>query len=122
MIKELSKKYFANHPLKEFSAARFEYSLYTMKGIEELVNDRFKPDAKDLQDETVIDSAVKPGELLQCMRKGLSGKNRQKLRNKILENEAEMMLLIQRRAVTNLQDEFQIKYRSFFSSLQRKML
>jgi len=106
MIKQLSKKYFASHPLKEFSAARFEYSLYTMPGIEELANGMFKPDSKDLQDEVAIDEADKPEELLKCMKKGVSGINRQKLRNKVLEHEAEMKLLIQRRAITNLQDIF----------------
>lgn len=106
MIKELSKKYFANHPLKDFSAARFEYSLYTMADIEELVNNRYKPDLKDLQDEAIIDLAVRPEELLQCMRKSFSGSNRQKLHNKVLENEVEMKTLIQRRVITNLQDIF----------------
>ncbi|WP_313164287.1 hypothetical protein [Sedimentibacter sp.] len=67
MIKELSKKYFTSHPLKEFSAARFEYSLYTMQDIEKLVNGRFNLDLKDLHNEAVIESAVKPEELLQCM-------------------------------------------------------
>lgn len=106
MIKELNKNYFRNHPLKELSAARIEYSLYLMDGIEELVNRMFKPDAKDLQDEAAIDSAVKPEELLRCMRKGLSGNNREKLRKKVLEHEAEMKPLIQRRAITNLQSIF----------------
>lgn len=106
MIKELSKEYFASHPLKEFSAARFEYSIYTMVGIEKLVSDRFTPSLKDLQDEAIIDSAVKPEELLQCMRKSLSGSNRQRLRNKVLDNETEMKLLIKRKAITNIQDIF----------------
>ncbi len=106
MIKELSKKYFASHPLKELSAARFEYSLYTMAGIEKIISDRFTPNLKDLQDEAIIDSAVKPEELLQCMRKGISGSNKQKLRNRVLDNEAEMKPLIQRRAITSLQDIF----------------
>lgn len=106
MIKELSNKYFESHPLKELSAARLVYSLYTMAGVEELVNDIFKPGAKDLLDEAIIDSAVKPEELLQCMRKSISGINRQKLRNKVLRHEVEMRTLIQRRAITNLQDVF----------------
>ncbi len=106
MIKQLSKKYFADHPLKEISTARFEYSLYTMDGIDKLVSEMFKPNSKDLQDEKVIDSAVKPEELLKLMRKQLSGVNRQKLRDKILEYEAEMMPLIQRGVITKRQDIF----------------
>lgn len=108
MIKELNKKYFKNHPLKEISAARFEYSLYTMDGIEKLVNDalkdKLKSNLEDLKDEAAIESTVKPEELLKYMRKGISANNRQKLRDKILEYEAEMKPLIQRRAITNLQD------------------
>lgn len=106
MIKELSKRYFDSHPLEEFSAARFEYSLYLMHGIEEHVNVLFTPDSKDLQDEAAIDSAIKPEELLQYMRKSVSGSNSQKLRNKVLEHEAEMKPVIQRRAITNLQGIF----------------
>ncbi len=108
MIKELNKNYFNKHPLKELSAARFEYSIYTMDGIEELVNnalkDILKPNSEDLKDAAAIDSAVKPEELLKYMRKGISGLNRQRLRDKILEYEAEMKPLIQGRAITNLQD------------------
>ena len=108
MIKELNQKYFKNHPLKEFSTARFEYSLYTMDGIEKLVNnalkDKLKPDSEDFKDAAAIDAAAKPEELLKYMRKGISGFNRQKLREKILEYEVEMKPLIQRRAITNLQD------------------
>ncbi len=108
MIKELNKKYFKNHPLKEFSAARFEYSLYTMNGIEELVNDalkdKLKPNLEDLKDASAIETIATPKELIEYMRKGISGNNRQKLREKILEYEAEMKLLIKSRAITNLQD------------------
>ena len=97
MIKELNQKYFKNHPLKEFSAARFEYSLYTMDGIEKLVNnalkDKLKPDSEDFKDAAAIDAAAKPEELLKYMRKGISGFNRQKLRDKILEYEVEMQPL-----------------------------
>ena len=108
MIKELNQRYFKNHPLKEFSAARFEYSLYTMDGIGELVNDvlkdKLEPNLEGLKDAAAIDSTVKPEELLKYMRKGISGNNRQKLRKKILEYEVEMKPLVQERAITNLQD------------------
>jgi len=106
MIKELNKKYFANHPLKEFSAARFEYSLYLEAGIEDEVRNLVELDSKDLQDEAVIDAANKPEELLQCMRKGVSVIIRFKLHSKVLEYEEEMRPLIQKRAMTNLQDIF----------------
>lgn len=106
MINGLNKRYFAKHPLKELSPARFEYSLYTMAEIETSVNALFKPNANDLQGEAMIELAEKPEELLKFMRKGLSGNNRQKLRAKVLEHETEMKPLIQKKAMTNLQDYF----------------
>lgn len=106
MIKELDKKYFEKHPLKEFSVARFEYSLYEMPEVEKLANKAFKPDSNDLRDEAMIEAADTPDELLKCMRKGLLGSNRRKLREKVLAHEAEMKPLIKKRAITNLQDFF----------------
>lgn len=106
MMKELNDEYFAKHPLKDISAARFEYNLYNIPEVERLANRVYKLDSKDLQDEAMIEAAVTPEELLKCMRKGLLGSNRLKLREKVLAYETEMKPLIKKRAITNLQDFF----------------
>lgn len=104
--KRIKQEIFYKHPLKEFSAARFEYSLYGMPEVEKLANKAFKPDSNDLRDEAMIEAADTPEELLKCMRKGLLGSNRRKLREKVLAHEVEMKPLIKKRAITNLQDFF----------------
>ena len=99
-----------SHPYKDFSAARFEYSLYLMPETEEIANqyisEHFVPSDDDTEKEQEINNADNTDELIRLMRKPLSGTNRTLLRKKILQYENEILPFIQRRAMTNRQDIF----------------
>ena len=105
------KRFLKIHPDKPFSAAKFEYSLYLSPEAEEITNTIIdnsieKTEEEDLIYATKINQTDNPEELLQLMRKELSGLNKAALRKKILQYEDKMRLLIQRKALTNRQDIF----------------
>lgn len=107
--KEISR-FFDTHPLEEFSAARFAYSLYFMPEAEEIVEEYVQkflhPSEGDIRDEGEIHAAETADEWIRLMRKPLSKTNQSMLRKKLLEHEDEVLPLIQKRALTNRQDEF----------------
>lgn len=110
MTKKEIRNFLHNHPPKEFSAARLEYSIYLTPGMEEAVNqyvaEHLVPTDKDIKREQEIIAAETMDELIRLMRKPLSGANRVLLRKKILQYENEILPLIQSRAMTNMQDIF----------------
>ena len=90
-IKSEVKKFLDTHRDVEFSAAKFEYSIYlygeaSQKAIE-IANSRYPKTVADLELEKLILEVTEPVEVLKLMRKELSGSNRSILRNKIMEYE-----------------------------------
>ncbi|MBP3889567.1 MAG: hypothetical protein J6F30_18250 [Cellulosilyticum sp.] len=110
MTKKEIKRFLELHPDKPISAAKFEYSWYLMPEASEIANtileETIKKTEEDLMYETKIAKIDNPEELLHLMRKKLSGLNRSALRKKILEYEEGMLPLIQRKALTSMQDIF----------------
>lgn len=109
-IKNKVKKFSDTHRDVEFSAAKFEYSIYlygeaSQKAIE-LANSRCPKTVADLELEKLILEATEPVELLKLMRKELSGSNRSILRNKIMEYEDELLPMIKEKCIRNKQDVF----------------
>ena len=103
-------KFLKTHPDKEFSAAKFEYSLYLEPKAEEYVNKIAEKilakSEKDLEYEKLIEHTIVPEELLRLMRKSLSGLNRSSLRRKILDYEEKMLPLIKEKSIRSMQDIF----------------
>lgn len=98
-----------SHPDKPFSAAKLHYSLYLEPEIEEQAKNyamEMEKTEEDLKYEKVIADTEEPEELLGLMRKNMSGLNRDALRKKILEKEAEMLPYIQKKVRNNGQDVF----------------
>lgn len=109
-IKKEAKKFLDTHRDKEFSAAKFEYSIYlygeASEKVIEYANSRFPKTEKDLELEKVITETTEPNELLRLMRKELSGSNRSALREKIMEYEQELLPMIKEKCIRNKQDVF----------------
>lgn len=109
-IKNEVRKFLDTHRDIKFSAAKFEYSVYSdlemNERITDLVNNQFTHTKEDLELKKMIESAVLPDEMLRLMRKGLSGSNRSFLREKILEHEQELLPLIKEKCIRNKQDIF----------------
>lgn len=108
-IKNEVKKFLDTHRDVEFSAAKFEYSIYlcgeaSQKAIE-IANSRCPKTITDLELEKVISETTEPVELLRLMRKELSGFNRSMLRSKIMEYEDELLPMI-KKCIRNKQDVF----------------
>lgn len=110
MTKKEIRDFLQAHPYKEISAAKLEYSLYLMPETEQIANryarEYLVPSDEDLEKEREILAADNAEELIRLMRKPLSGLNRSRLREKILQYEEEILPFIQRRAITNRQDIF----------------
>lgn len=109
-IKNEVKEFLHTHRDVEFSAAKFEYSIYlygeaSQKAIE-IANSRCPKTVTDLELEKVISETTEPAELLKLMRKELSGSNRSMLRNKIMEYEDELLPMIKEKCIRNKQDVF----------------
>lgn len=109
-IKNEVKKFLVSHRDVEFSAAKFEYSIYlygeaSQKAIE-IANSRCPKTVTDLEQEKVISETTEPVELLKLMRKELSGSNRSILRDKIMEYEDELLPMIKEKCIRNKQDVF----------------
>ena len=94
----------------EFSAAKFEYSMYAYgeegQKIIEYANSQCTKTEEDLEMEKAIAEAKTPEELLKLMRKGMSGTNRSALREKIVEHEQELMSMVKEKCIRNKQDIF----------------
>lgn len=106
--KEVSK-FLDAHPDKPISAAKFEYSLYLEPEVEkyaaEIIKNNFVK-TEELLVEKAIVQTVDSKDLLKLMRKPLSGLNKNILREKILEQEENMIPLIKEKSMTSGQDIF----------------
>ena len=104
------KEFLNTHPLKEFSAARFEYSIHVYSDFEnsvaKMVEDEFNLSEQDLIDLETVENISSPEELLRFMRKPVCLPAKNRLRKKLLENENAMMPLIKEKCIRNLQDVF----------------
>lgn len=98
------------HPIKEMSAAKFEYALYLnpemLKAANAYANTQLGKTEADIALEKVIEETTEPVELLKLMRKETSGQNRSAIREKVLEKEAEMLPLIKEKCMRNGQNVF----------------
>ncbi len=98
------------HPFKEFSVARLEYSLYLTPEVESFVNkytDEYMPTSEEeRQERNIVEETDAPDDLIRLMRKSLHNRNCSILRQKLLQHEEEIMPLIQKKALTNRQDNF----------------
>jgi len=98
------------HPIKEMSAAKFEYALYLnpemLKAANEYAEKQLEKSEEDIKLEKVIAEAVAPEELLKLMRKSTSGLNRSVIREKVLQHEEDMLPLIKEKCMRNGQNEF----------------
>lgn len=109
-VKSEVKKFLDSHRDIEFSAAKFEYSMYldpeVSKKIVELANRKFAQSEDDLQLEKIIVDVTEPSEVLRLMRKPMSGMNRSIFREKIMEYEGDLLPLIKERCIRIKQDIF----------------
>lgn len=109
MVKEV-KRFLDTHRDIKFSAAKFEYSIYSdweeSEQIIEIANRRCLETQKDLEMREIIEKTTEPSELLRLMRKELSGTNRSLLRAKIVKYEKEILPLIKEKCIRNKQDVF----------------
>lgn len=110
MTKKDIRNFLQLHPYKEFSAARFEYSIYYNPEMLELANlltsEFLVPSDEDIEQEQDINKADNAKELIRLMRKPMSGTNQHLLRKKLFQYENELLPLIQNKALTNRQDIF----------------
>lgn len=109
ITKKEINKFLDLHPDKDFSAAKFQYSLYLDPEIENLARENVKSIARtetELQTEVLIRETTAPEELLRFMRKELTKPCQDVLREKLLQMEAEMLPLIQKKSLTNKQSIF----------------
>lgn len=109
-IKNEVKKFLDTHRDVEFSAAKFEYSIYLHGEVSqmaiEFANARCPKTTADLELEKEITETVEPDKLLKLMRKEMSGSNRSLLREKIMEYESELFPMIKEKCIRNKQDIF----------------
>ncbi|MBK6088432.1 MULTISPECIES: hypothetical protein [Clostridia] len=111
MTKQEVKRFLKAHRNQEYSAAKFEYSMYLYKDIEEKMNEfvaktvpgKEPEKAANLQ---MIAEAKTAEDIVKLMRKEALIGNRFELVQKALETEEETLPLIQKRALTNRQDVF----------------
>lgn len=104
------RKFLDTHPDKPFSAAKIEYSLYLEPEVEkyaaEIIKNNFSRTEEELIVEKAIVQTVDSRDLLKLMRKPLFGLNKNILREKILEQEENMIPLIKEKSMTSGQDIF----------------
>ncbi len=88
MNKKEIKKFIDTHRDLKFSAAKMEYSIYsdweTNEKVIELANQRVPETKVDMEMKMLIEQTDEPREILNLMRKELSGANRSLLRTKYL--------------------------------------
>lgn len=108
--KKKVKKFLETHRDINFSAAKFEYSLYLtpemQQAVDDFANKHLIKTEDDLKAEKMIKEAVEAGELVQLMRKTVSGLNRNALREKLLEQEDALLPLIKEKCIRNKQSIF----------------
>ena len=102
-LKPLTKDYFNRHPVKDFSAARFEYSLLLNPEIEDIAGElipelqtkglRFPDNSGEI---AAVKNAEDTSALLRMLRRGLSPMARKVLLDLLLEREEEALPEIQR--------------------------
>ena len=108
MNKKELKLFLRSHPIERFSPARLEYSLVLDHEFREDI-ENYLPSQNRNNEVEQIKSAIETAsvdELIHFMRKLLLGNNRSILMNRLLENEAAVMPLIKKRALTNMHDHF----------------
>ena len=109
-IKSEVNKFLDSHRDIEFSAAKFEYSMYLdpemSKKIIELANSNFVQSEDDLKLKKIIVDVTEPNELLRFMRKPMSGANRSIFREKIMEYEVDLLPLIKEKCIRIKQSIF----------------
>ena len=111
MTKNEVKRFLKTHRDKEFSPAKYEYTLFLYKDIEEkmyslanIVMPRDKAEAEaSLQK---IEEAQTAEDVVRLMRKRSAPYDRLKIVQKAIEMEEETLPYIQKRALTNKQDIF----------------
>lgn len=112
------KKFIDTHRDLKFSAAKMEYSIYsdweTNEKVIELANQRVPETKVDMEMKTLIEQTDEPREILNLMRKELSGANRSLLRTKILKYEDALVPLIKEKCIRNKQDVFIENALAFF--------
>lgn len=111
MTKNEVKRFIKTHRDKEFSPAKFEYSLFLYKDAEEKMYDfankvipRDKTEEK--ANRQMIEEMQTAEDIVQLMRKGLKPDERLKIVQKAIEMEEETLPLVKKRALTNRQDVF----------------
>lgn len=118
MNKKEIKKFIDTHRDLKFSAAKMEYSIYsdweTSEKVLELANQRVPETKVDMEMKTLIEQTDEPREILNLMRKELSGANRSLLRTKILKYEDALVPLIKEKCIRNKQDVFIENTLAFF--------
>lgn len=118
MNKKEIKKFIDTHRDLKFSAAKMEYSIYsdweTNEKVIELANQRVPETKVDMEMKTLIEQTDEPREILNLMRKELSGANRSLLRTKILKYEDALVPLIKEKCIRNKQDVFIENALAFF--------
>lgn len=109
-IRNEVKRFLDTHRDVRFSAAKFEYSLYLdweqNESIIEMANKSCPQTEKDLEFKEMIQNAMAAEDLLNLMRKELSGSNKSFLRRKIMEHEIELLPMIKEKCIRNKQDIF----------------
>lgn len=111
MTKNEVKRFLKTHRDKDFSPAKYEYSLFLYKDIEdkmyELTNKFVHRDKKEeLANLKTIAEAQTAEDVINLMRKKFPIDDRLKIIKKAVEMEEETLPLIQKRALTNRQDIF----------------
>ena len=118
MNKKEIKKFIDTHRDLKFSATKMEYSIYsdweTSEKVIELANQRVPETKVDMEMKTLIEQTDEPREILNLMRKELSGANRSLLRTKILKYEDTLEPLIKEKCIRNKQDVFIENALAFF--------
>lgn len=108
MRKSELKLFLKAHPIESISAARLEYSMLTDHEFDKKVEKSLSSHDMDNEAEQIKSNieAASADELVNLMRKPLMGKGRSILMSRLLENEAAVMPLIKKRALTTMQDDF----------------
>lgn len=110
MAKLLTKAYFNRHPLREMSAARYEYSLLLRPDFYEIANGLLRdhglmPAAEALALRE-LEGAQDLASLLRFARRSLPGDAKPRVRQMLLEREPEALPEIQRMLLTTAKDAF----------------
>lgn len=117
MNKARIEKFLKEHRDLELSAAKMEYTMilhpdFNNRVVELSGMRGISPEDADMADR--ITETVDPEELLNLMRKPVSGANRILLRKCVLDMQEEMAPLIKRKLITNRQDLFIENSLNFF--------